>query len=171
MAPEVDGGMALLAHLVGRGVLVSLGHTDADAAAAHAAYDAGAVTVTHLWNAQRPITSRDPGIGAVADRFVVVTDAVAPAGTDAALPAVYGPDGGLMGSTTPLDACVRNLVAIGVPLPSAVAAATRRPAAVLGRPDLGRLAPGGVADVVVLDGDLQVQRVLLAGREHERAPR
>lgn len=197
MAPEVDGGMALLDHLRRRGVIISLGHTDADAAQAHAAYDRGATAVTHLWNAQRPITSRDPGIGAVAlvrpdvwvcaiadlahvaaeslalsvaaagDRFVVVTDAVAPAGTpDAPLPALTDAAGALYGSTTPLDQAVRNLVGLGVPLTSAVAAATRRPAALLGRPDLGRLAPGERADVVVLDDALAVRDVYLAGRPH-----
>jgi N-acetylglucosamine-6-phosphate deacetylase len=82
---------------------------------------------------------------------------------------VYGPDGGLQGSTTPLDRCVRNLVAIGVPMTDAIAAATRRPAALIGRPDLGRLAPGGRADVVVLADDLTVEQVLLAGRAHEPA--
>ena len=195
MAPEVEGGLELLDHLRGRGVIVSLGHTDADAAEAHAAYDRGATAVTHLWNAQRPITSRDPGIGAVAltrpgvwvcaiadlahvageslalsaaaagERFVVVTDAVAPAGTpDAPLPALTDATGALFGSTTPLDQGIRNLVGLGIALTDAVAAATRRPAALLGRPDLGRLAPGERADVVVLDDDLLVRDVLVAGR-------
>jgi len=197
LAPEIDGGMALLDHLRRRGVIVSLGHTDADAEAAHAAYDHGATAVTHLWNAQRPITSRDPGIGAVAltradvwvcaiadlahvageslalsvaaagDRFVVVTDAVAPAGTpDAPLPALRDAAGNLFGSTTPIDQGIRNLVGLGVPLTSALAAATRRPAALLGRPDLGRLAPQLRADVVVLADDLTVRDVLLGGRPH-----
>ncbi|HET6818076.1 MAG TPA: N-acetylglucosamine-6-phosphate deacetylase [Mycobacteriales bacterium] len=66
IAPEQPGGMALLRWLVAHGVLVSVGHSDADAAAAHAAYDAGARTVTHLHNAQRRFGARDPGISAVA---------------------------------------------------------------------------------------------------------
>jgi N-acetylglucosamine-6-phosphate deacetylase len=197
LAPEMtagDGGVELIGHLRRRGVTVSLGHTDADAAQANAGYDAGATAITHLWNAHRPITSRDPGVGAVAltrrevwvcaiadlahvsaeslalsvaaagDRFVVVTDAVAPAGApDAPLPALRLADGTLAGSTTPLDQGIRNLVAIGVPLVEAVAAATRRPAALIGRPDLGRLVPGGRADIVVLDDDLLVHQVLVDG--------
>ena len=66
MAPEQPGGMALLRWLVAHGVLVSVGHSDADAAATHAAYDAGARSVTHLHNAQRRFTARDPGVSAVA---------------------------------------------------------------------------------------------------------
>ena len=34
----------------------------------------------------------------------------------------------------------------------------------IGRPDLGRLAPGAVADVVVLDDDLTIRDVLVDGR-------
>jgi N-acetylglucosamine-6-phosphate deacetylase len=200
LAPEVDagdGGLALIGHLRRRGVVVSLGHTDADAAQANGGYDAGATLITHLWNAHRPITSRDPGVGAVAltrrdvwvcaiadlahvsaeslalsvaaagDRYVVVTDAVAPAGSpDAPLPVVRLADGTLAGSTTPLDQGIRNLVAIGVPLVDALAAATRRPAMLIGRPDLGRLVPGAVADLVVLDEDLTVREVLLHGRSN-----
>ncbi|MHB1571681.1 MAG: amidohydrolase family protein, partial [Solirubrobacteraceae bacterium] len=66
VAPELPGARDLIRWLVGHHVLVSLGHTDADAAAAHAAYDLGARSVTHLHNAQRPFSSRDPGIAAVA---------------------------------------------------------------------------------------------------------
>lgn len=66
VAPELPGARDLIRWLVGHHVLVSLGHTDADAAAAHAAYDLGACSVTHLHNAQRPFSSRDPGIAAVA---------------------------------------------------------------------------------------------------------
>ena len=66
IAPELPGGFDLLRWLVRRGLLVSIGHTDADATTAHAAYDAGARSVTHLHNAQRRFGSRDPGISAVA---------------------------------------------------------------------------------------------------------
>jgi len=66
IAPELPGGMELLAWLVEHGVIVSIGHTDADAATAHAAYNLGARAVTHVYNAQRRFTSRDPGITGVA---------------------------------------------------------------------------------------------------------
>ena len=58
LAPELDGAGELIDLLRRRGVVVSAGHTDATAAEAHAAFDAGVTMVTHLWNAQRQITSR-----------------------------------------------------------------------------------------------------------------
>jgi N-acetylglucosamine-6-phosphate deacetylase len=61
LAPELVGAHDLIARLV-PSVTVSLGHTDATAAEAHAAFDLGATTVTHLFNAMRPATHRDPGV-------------------------------------------------------------------------------------------------------------
>lgn len=66
IAPEQPGGFELLDWLVRRGIRVSIGHSDADAATAHVAYNRGARSVTHLHNAQRRFTARDPGISAVA---------------------------------------------------------------------------------------------------------
>ena len=54
------------AFLLLRSVTVSLGHTDATAAEANAAFDAGVRTVTHLFNAMRPFGHRDPGIAGAA---------------------------------------------------------------------------------------------------------
>ena len=66
IAPERPGADALLEWLLAHGVTVSLGHCDADAATAHRAYNRGARCVTHLFNAQRRFTARDPGIAGVA---------------------------------------------------------------------------------------------------------
>jgi N-acetylglucosamine-6-phosphate deacetylase len=66
VAPELPGGIELVRHLVGRGVVVSIGHSDADVDATLAAIDAGARHLTHCWNAHRRLTSRDPGPAAVA---------------------------------------------------------------------------------------------------------
>ena len=60
---------------------------------------------------------------------------------------------------------VRNLHALGVPLEDALRAAATVPARIAGRPDLGRLAPGAPADVVVLDDHLEIVRVLVDGGE------
>jgi N-acetylglucosamine-6-phosphate deacetylase len=62
LAPELPGALELIAAVVARGVTVSCGHTEADATAAHAAFDRGAVAVTHLFNAMRRPEHRDPGI-------------------------------------------------------------------------------------------------------------
>jgi N-acetylglucosamine-6-phosphate deacetylase len=62
LAPELPGAEILVDRLVESGVVVSLGHTDATAAEANAAFDRGARSVTHLFNAMRPFLHRDPGI-------------------------------------------------------------------------------------------------------------
>jgi N-acetylglucosamine-6-phosphate deacetylase len=66
VAPELPGGLELVRRLAGRGVVVSVGHSDADAAAAHAAFDAGARAITHVHNAHRRWRPRDPGPAGVA---------------------------------------------------------------------------------------------------------
>jgi N-acetylglucosamine-6-phosphate deacetylase len=62
LAPELPGADALIDRLIERNVCVSLGHSDATAAQANEAFDRGARTVTHLFNAMRPFRHRDPGI-------------------------------------------------------------------------------------------------------------
>ncbi|MEJ2886955.1 N-acetylglucosamine-6-phosphate deacetylase [Actinomycetospora aeridis] len=66
LAPELPGADALVALLRARGVVVSAGHSDADAAAAHAAVDRGVTAVTHLFNAMSGLAHRAPGLAAVA---------------------------------------------------------------------------------------------------------
>jgi N-acetylglucosamine-6-phosphate deacetylase len=48
--------------LTRRGVIVCAGHTAADYATAHAAFDAGARGVTHLFNAMPQVQNREPGL-------------------------------------------------------------------------------------------------------------
>lgn len=62
LAPEIPGGMDLLRRLVARGVLVSLGHTDATWIEANEAGIAGARHITHFFNAMRPFHHREVGI-------------------------------------------------------------------------------------------------------------
>jgi N-acetylglucosamine-6-phosphate deacetylase len=124
LAPELPGAAALIDALVARGVTVACGHTEADAATAHRTFDRGASAVTHLFNAMRRPTPRDPGIAfaalaredvfitlivdghhlaedtvriawrAAGDRLVLVSDAVAAAGA---------PDGDYtLGGTVPI---------------------------------------------------------------------
>ncbi|HZQ63863.1 MAG TPA: N-acetylglucosamine-6-phosphate deacetylase [Gaiellaceae bacterium] len=66
LAPELPGALELVDLLVARGVVVSVGHSDATAEEATAAFDRGVRTVTHLFNAMRPFTHRDPGIAGAA---------------------------------------------------------------------------------------------------------
>ena len=62
LAPELPGALDLVDTLVARGITVSAGHTDASAEEADAAFGRGVRTVTHLFNAMRPFTHRDPGV-------------------------------------------------------------------------------------------------------------
>jgi N-acetylglucosamine-6-phosphate deacetylase len=66
LAPELPGALELVDLLVARGVTVSAGHTDATGEEANAAFDRGVRTVTHLFNAMRPFSHRDPGVAGVA---------------------------------------------------------------------------------------------------------
>ncbi|HVU79082.1 MAG TPA: N-acetylglucosamine-6-phosphate deacetylase [Gaiellaceae bacterium] len=66
LAPELPGADVLIGRLLERGIVVSLGHTDATAEQANAAFDLGATAVTHLFNAMRPFLHRDPGIAGAA---------------------------------------------------------------------------------------------------------
>ena len=62
LAPELCGGLALTSALARRGVVVSIGHTEATIHAAEAAVDAGACLVTHLFNAMSGFKHRNPGV-------------------------------------------------------------------------------------------------------------
>jgi N-acetylglucosamine-6-phosphate deacetylase len=110
------------------------------------------------------------------DRVMLVSDAVPLAGTGDGRGwlgtlevEVAGPRVTLAGTTTlagsvlSLDVAVRNLVAAGTPVPAAVAAASRNPLALLGVTDRGRLAAGHRADLVELDDELRVLRVMRGG--------
>jgi N-acetylglucosamine-6-phosphate deacetylase len=209
LAPERPGALAAIRQLAGHGVLVSVGHSDALAWQVAEAADAGARMVTHLFNGQRPLHHREPGVagqaladhrltsGLIADfrhvaapvtaiafaaapgRIALVTDAAAAAGMPPGpyllggqpieLPAGDGvppvrPDGTLAGSALRMDVAVSNMVSVGVSLPVAVAAATRIPADLINRPDLGRIAPGARADLTWLGPGLRAEATWLAGQ-------
>lgn len=111
-----------------------------------------------------------------ADRLVLVSDAMYLAGTgdgDGSLGGLAVEVRGdratlagtqtLAGSVTALDLEVRNLFLAGLPLPAAVAAATRNPLALIGIGDRGRIAVGQRADLVEMDDDFGVVRVARCG--------
>jgi len=62
IAPELEGARAVIAEATGRGVCVSLGHSDADLQATQSGVAAGARHATHCFNAMRPLDHREPGI-------------------------------------------------------------------------------------------------------------
>ena len=61
IAPELPGGLEAVRRIVEHGAVAAIGHTDADAATAVAAVDAGATLATHLFNAMPPVHHRAPG--------------------------------------------------------------------------------------------------------------
>jgi N-acetylglucosamine-6-phosphate deacetylase len=206
LAPERPHAIAAIKRLRDAGVMVSVGHSAATGAQVAAAAEAGARAVTHLFNAQRPLHHREPGVPghslvddrlalglivdlhhvaadmvllafrAAGDRIVLVTDAVASAGMppgryvlggEAVLVETGRPpmreDGVIAGSGLRLDEAVRNSVDLGVPLVVAIDAATRRPAGLLGRADLGRVEAGAPADLAWLGPDLLTRASWVAG--------
>jgi N-acetylglucosamine-6-phosphate deacetylase len=207
VAPELEGGLDLVQHLVGLGKVVSLGHSDARGDTAILAFERGARAVTHIFNAMRRWAPRDPGLPGVAlsrpdvfvtaivdnvhlaaetvklilasagDRLVLITDAIEAAGLGdgtyrlgdrtvhvSGMEARLA-DGTLAGSVLTMDQAVRNLIGHGARLETALGAASRVPARLIRRPDLGELRPGGCADIVVLDDSMRVRRTLVEGVE------
>lgn len=78
IAPELDNAPEVIAEAARRGVCVSLGHSDADLAAAERGIAAGARHATHTFNAMRPLDHRSPGIlGAVLTDARVSADIIA----------------------------------------------------------------------------------------------
>ena len=109
-------------------------------------------------------------------RIALVTDAAAAAGMPAGhyhlggepieLPADGPPlraDGTIAGSALRLDTAIGNIVRLGVDGTVAVDAATRVPADLIGRSDLGRIAPGAAADLVWLDDGWRARATWVAG--------
>src|SRR5882724_6909110 len=78
-------------------------------------------------------------------------------------------DGTLAGSTLTMDQALRNLVQLGLDLEDASRRVSTFAADYLGLQERGRLQVGAHADIVLLDRDLQLQRVLIEGEEIELA--
>jgi N-acetylglucosamine-6-phosphate deacetylase len=74
-------------------------------------------------------------------------------------------NGALAGSVLTMDVALRYLVtSVGVNLPDASRMLSATPAEAMGLVDRGRIAPGMLADLVLLDDDLAVRRVMRAGQ-------
>lgn len=61
LAPERAGGLQRIRALAERGILTSVGHTNATYEELRAGLDAGATKATHLFNAMSPMHHREPG--------------------------------------------------------------------------------------------------------------
>lgn len=77
LAPELDGGLDLMAWLLSRGHRVSLGHSAATYDEARAAIAAGARHATHLFNRMPPLGHRSPGLaGAILETEDVAAELI-----------------------------------------------------------------------------------------------
>ncbi len=66
LAPELDPTGEVIPYLRSLGITVSLGHSQATATQATAAFEQGARMVTHAFNAMQPLHHRQPGLLAAA---------------------------------------------------------------------------------------------------------
>jgi N-acetylglucosamine-6-phosphate deacetylase len=193
LAPELDGAVEVIAALVARGVLVSIGHSTATYEQAGAAADAGARLVTHCFNGMGPLHHRQPGLLGAAltdDRLCtgLIADLVHchPAAIRLAFKAkgagrvvmvtdsvawrgnvTDAPrlgDGTLAGSVLAMDVAIANAVRYaGVALEDAVRAASTTPADVIGEADRGRIESDTRADLVALDAHNRAVTTWIAG--------
>ncbi|MBZ5661120.1 MAG: N-acetylglucosamine-6-phosphate deacetylase [Acidobacteriia bacterium] len=207
LAPELPGAFDLIAAARQAGLVVSIGHTDANYEQALAAIHAGATHAAHVYNAMRPFSHRGTGVlGAVLtspkvsaeliadnvhvdeaamrmlvdlktpERVILVSDGTSATGmpdgkyqlgklqVKVSGGVCRNTEGKLAGSTLTLDRALRNIVALGVPLASAVRMVTANPARQLGLGSRkGILAPGADADLVFLDDKLEVSGVMTRG--------
>ena len=112
---------------------------------------------------------------------ILVTDAMPPVGADEPAFRLYGEtitaidgrcataEGTLAGSALDMASAVRNaLTLLGLDVAEALRMASLYPARALGVDDLyGRLAPGGVADIIWLDDSLHVRASWVGGSRHD----
>lgn len=109
-----------------------------------------------------------------ADKLILITDsleaAMLPDGTyELGNQKVYVKDGqarlksgNLAGSTANLNQCVRNAYKhLDLPLYEAIGYATKNPADHLGLKDYGRIKEGCVADMILIDDEIDIKRVIL----------
>ncbi|MGL5570440.1 N-acetylglucosamine-6-phosphate deacetylase [Cetobacterium sp.] len=205
LAPE-NTDKKIISKLNAAGIHVAVGHSNASYEQVKEKEGFGITLATHLYNGMSSFNHREPGVvgavfdsdikaGVIADgfhchysaiksaikimgeRLYLVTDAVAPVGTDMEYfyfegnkvfykdGKCFGEDGTLGGSALTMDAGVRNLVKYcDITLEEAVRMATLYPAkAVNIDNEYGKLQPGCFADIVFLDKHLRLKKVIAKG--------
>ena len=72
-------------------------------------------------------------------------------------------DGNLAGSTSTLLECVKCAISFGIPQEDAFRMASRTPAEMMGIP-VGKIAPGYPCDLILLDQELNLKKVIIDGK-------
>ena len=72
-------------------------------------------------------------------------------------------DGAIAGSTSTLWRCVKQAASFGIPFADAVRMATKTPADMIGADKKGRIEAGADADLILLDKDCEIAKVMIAG--------
>jgi N-acetylglucosamine-6-phosphate deacetylase len=183
IAPELPSALALISDVRAAGAVAAIGHSDAGYTEARAgiigaAIDSGLACEVindgiHVHPAITALVARSP------ESLVLVTDAIDATGVGDGEFQLGGQrvrvqDGQarlagsatLAGSTLTMDDALRRAVLdCGLPIEIAAAGAATNPARVLGLDNLcGSIAVGLDADLVVLDDDLRVVRVMAGGQ-------
>ncbi len=163
-APELPGAMQFGKYITAKGVLASVGHTQAEFEDIQTAYEAGYTHATHFYNAMPGFHKRKEykyegtveSIYLIDDMTVeVVADGVCKLADHSAL----------AGSIATMDRLIRTMVQKAeIPLEDAVRMASETPARIMGVLDRkGTLERGKDADIIALDRDLNVRAVWAMG--------
>lgn len=106
------------------------------------------------------------------DRVVLISDAMRATGMEDGVYELGGQDvikkgnratladGTLAGSATNLFDCMKNVVSYGIPLETAIKAATLNPSNSIGDQTIGRIKTGLQADLLILDNELNLVQVI-----------
>jgi len=193
----------VIQYLLDQGVVLSLGHSDANFEQANTAFSQGFTTSTHLFNAMPSIHHRNPNLpvaifnhpsamasiiadGAhvdfemvkmsynlMKDRLFLITDAVTACAIGPYQHQLSGtryvtPEGTISGSNITLLDAVRNCMQYcNIPLSAALKMASAHPARVIKKADqLGELAPGKAANLLLFSDELVLRKVFIEGVEH-----
>jgi len=200
MAPEIEGFSECAKELMNRGVVISMGHSNAKFEDVKKAYDIGIKRITHFPNALRPLHHREIGITGAglyfdditlelicdgvhlspqmvelvyktkgANRIILITDAISAAGLKDGVYELGGlkvfvengiarlSNGSLAGSTLTFINAVKNFRKFTkASLKELACVSSYNTISNLSIENLGRIKEGYIADLVVLDKDLNL---------------
>jgi len=176
LAPELEGGLEFIKGICQRGIVASVGHSNATYEQMISAVKAGLSHACHTYNGMRDFNHREPGIlGAVLTIDEITNEIIAdgvhvhPAAVKM-LVRCKGLDKIILvaaGSGLMMNIAVRNIMDFcNLSLQDAVRMATVNPAKRIGVSDRkGSLEVGKDADIAIVDNDLNVRMTIIKGKE------